>query len=203
MERDEVLVAGKGFAESGESRLPRTWFVKLGLERCANLRDVAASAPTRPARLALDAVAAKEGLHLRRLADVSVPGDIEADRTVAVVIVVLEPLHFAGCANLEVMIHQVVSKLAARAAESIGETRRSRVEHHVRGAERRATAKNESSVELEHLLCFGVDHTNSDCAILFLVENHAVHDAVWAQRKIPCGRGSGKSRRKAREVAPR
>src|SRR5260221_13120748 len=107
MERDEVLVAGKGFAESGESRLPRTRVVQLGLERCAKLRDVAASAPTRPARLALDAVAAKEGLHLRRLADVSVPGDIEADRTVAVVIGVLEPFHSAGCANREGASHQV------------------------------------------------------------------------------------------------
>src|SRR5260221_11710962 len=121
MEGDEVVVEGKCFAESGESHLPRTRVVQLGLGRCAKLRDAAASAQTRPARLALDAVAAKEGLHLRRLADVSVPGDIEADRTVAVVIVVLEPLHFAGCANLEVMIHQVVSELAAGAARSIGE----------------------------------------------------------------------------------
>src|SRR2546422_5297710 len=81
------------------------------------------------------------------------------------------------------VVHEIPAQLAARVGEPHGEARGLRVEEDPRGLERRGAEEDDACAELQRLACLGVYDADAGGAVLPLVVDHAVHDAVRPQRE--------------------
>jgi len=201
--RDPVVRVGQALGEAREKECPHRRSAQRLLERRAEARQVRGQHPGldrhRPARVT---VAAHEVAVGSLRVEVAEARDVDAVRSVAVVVPAHELGGDAEGDGAVPVVHHVAPERAAAVREPVGKTPGARVQQHLHARYRRGAQEHELRREARALARHGVDHAHARGALAHGVVVHALHDAVRAQRQQTGARRGGQGRAQAAETGP-